>query len=110
MTPVFVFGLALFLERAGGLFRSFRFAYAGQGLLLALFAVWNLAFIFQWGTHMIPARGEISWSSMVHNQFVEVPRQMKHNLGAYFTHRSELMQNLEQKDLEQRKTEKTGGE
>jgi hypothetical protein len=110
LTPVFIFGLALLLERVGGLFRSFRLAYAGQGLLLAMFAVWNLAFIFQWGTHLVPARGEISWSSMVHNQFVEVPRQMKNNLGAYFTHRSELMQNLEQKDLEQRKLEKRQGE
>ena len=62
------------MERVGGLFRSFRLAYAAQALAIGLFALWNLGFIFQWGTHMVPARGEISWSSMVHNQFVEVPQ------------------------------------
>lgn len=110
LTPVFVFGLTLLLERVGGLFRSFRFAYAAQGLVIALFAAWNLAFIFQWGTHMVPARGQISWNAMIHNQFVEVPGQMTHNLEAYFTHRGELMQNLEQEDIEQRKFEIRRGE
>ena len=72
---------------------------------LLLFALWNLAFIFQWGTHMVPARGEISWSDMVHNQFVEVPRQMTHNLETYFLHRGEMMQHIEQEDIEQQKLE-----
>jgi len=109
LTPVFVFGLALLLERVGGLFHSFRLAYAAQGLVLGLFALWNLAFIFQWGTHLVPARGEISWSSMVHNQFVAVPEQMTRSLETYFTHRSEMMQNLEQKDILQQKLENKRG-
>jgi len=110
LTPVFIFGLTFFLERAGGLFRSFRVAYATQCFAVALFALWNLAFIFQWGTHLVPARGEISWSAMVHDQFVEVPGQMTHSLEAYFTARGELMRNLEQKDIEQRKLENRNGE
>jgi hypothetical protein len=84
LTPVFVFGLAILLERVGGLFRSFRFAYATQGCAIGLFALWNLAFLFQWGTHMIPARGRISWGAMVHNQFAEVPRQMTAEPGKLF--------------------------
>jgi hypothetical protein len=110
LTPVFVFGLALLLERVGGLFRSFRLAYATQGFMLALFVLWNLAFIFQWGTHMVPARGEISWSTMVHNQFVEVPLRTSHSLETYFMHRGEMMQNIEQKDIEQQKLERNRGE
>jgi hypothetical protein len=110
LTPVFVFGLALLLERIGGLFRSLQLAYTAQGLGIALFALWNLALIFQWGTHMIPARGEISWSAMVHNQFVEVPQRMSHSLEAYFLHRGEMMQHIEQEDIEQQKLGSPPGE
>jgi hypothetical protein len=109
LTPVFVFGLAILLERVGGLFRSFRFAYATQGCAIGLFALWNLAFLFQWGTHMIPARGRISWGAMVHNQFAEVPRQMTESLESYFLHRGEMMQNIEQEDIEQQKLARTPG-
>jgi hypothetical protein len=110
LTPVFVFGLALLMERVGRLFPSFRLACATQGLVVALFALWNLAFIFQWGTHMIPARGEISWSAMVHNQLVEVPQRMTQSLENYFLHRGEMMQHIEQEDIEQQKLGKAPGE
>jgi hypothetical protein len=110
LTPVFVVGLALLLEWVGRLFRSFRLAYAAQGFVLALFALWNLAFIFQWGTHMVPARGEISWGAMVHNQFVEVPQRMAQNLESYFLHRGEMMQHIEQEDIEQQKLGRVPGE
>jgi hypothetical protein len=78
--------------------------------VLALFALWNLAFIFQWGTHMVPARGLISWSTMVHNQFVEVPQRLTHSLETYFTHRGEMMKHIEQEDIKQQKFEGKRGE
>jgi hypothetical protein len=105
LTPVFVFGLALLLERVGCLFHSFRLAQITQGLVLGLFALWNLAFIFQWGTHMVPARGEISWSSMFHHQVIEVPLGLTHSLETYFTQRGEMMQHIEEKDIEQQRFE-----
>jgi hypothetical protein len=108
LTPLFVVGLALLLEGVGRLFRSFRFAYAMQGLVLVVFALWNLAFIFQWGTHMVPARGQISWRTMVHNQFVEVPQRMTHSLEDYFIHRGQMMQGIEHEDIEQQKLERPG--
>lgn len=110
LTPVFVFGLAALMQRVGGLFRSFRAAYAAQALVVGLFAVWNLGFIFQWGTHLVPARGEISWSSMIHNQFVEVPKGITHSLDSYFTHRGEMMQHLEQEDIQQQQLKELHGE
>ncbi len=106
LTPVFVVGLAFLLNRLGGLFRSFRFAYITQGLVLGLFALWDLAFIFQWGTHMVPARGEISWREMVHNQFSNVPLRLTHSLETYFLHRKDMMQQIEREDIEQQKSEK----
>jgi hypothetical protein len=105
LTPVFVFGLAVLLEQVGNLWRSFRFAFVTQGLALGLFAIWNLAFIFQWGIHLVPARGEISWREMVHNQFRAVPLRLTHSLDAYFLHRKDLMQQIEREDIEQRKSE-----
>jgi hypothetical protein len=76
--------------------------------VLALLIVWNAGFIFQWGTHMVPARGEISWSAMVHNQVVDVPLRMEHSLETYFMHRGEMMRRIEQEDIEQQKLEKPG--
>jgi hypothetical protein len=103
LTPVFVFGLAVLLERVGRLFRSFRLAYATQILTVGLFVLWNLAFIFQWGTHMVPVRGKISWNSMVHQQIFDVPLLITQSLETYFTRRSEMMQHFEQIDIEQQK-------
>jgi hypothetical protein len=110
LTPVFVFGLAILMQRVGGYFRSFRRAYAVQALAVGFLVVWNLAFIFQWGIHLVPVRGEISWSSMVHNQFVEVPQRITQNVGTYFTHRGEMMQHIEQEDIEQQKLDPRHGE
>jgi hypothetical protein len=110
LTPVFVFGLAVLLEQIGGLFRSFRLAFATQGIVIGLFAMWNLAFIFQWGTHMVPARGDIAWSTVVHNQFVEVPRRLTHSLETYFLHRGNMMQHIEQEDIQQQRLERAPGE
>ena len=110
VTPIFVFGLALLLERLGRLFRSFELSYVVQALLLSLFALWNLAFIFQWGTHMIPARGPISWSSMSRQQVYDVPLRITHSLETYFTRRGEMMQHIEQQDIEQLQIEEKKGE
>jgi hypothetical protein len=59
--------------------------------------------MFQWGEHLIPARGPISWSEMIHNQFTVVPRQITTHLGNYLFHRHELMRQIEDRDIEQRK-------
>jgi hypothetical protein len=76
--------------------------------VLALLIAWNVGFIFQWGTHMVPARGEISWSMMVHNQVIDVPLRMRQGLETYLMHRGEMMQHIEQDDIEQQKLEKSG--
>jgi hypothetical protein len=107
LTPMFVLGLALLLERTGKFFRSPRLAHVTQVSLLGLFALWNIGFIFQWGTHMVPARGEISWREMIHNQVVVVPLRLTHSLGTYFLHRKDMMQHIEQEDIEQQKARRT---
>jgi hypothetical protein len=103
LTPIFVLGLAALLSSFSSLLGKSTHALAVASPVLALLIIWNAGFIFQWGTHMIPARGEISWNSMIHNQFVEVPRRGIHDLETYFTHRGEMMRQIEREDIEQQK-------
>jgi hypothetical protein len=101
LTPIFILGLAAlfstFSTRVGNASR----AIALVGTAILLFALWNAEFIFQWGTHMVPARGEISWREMVNNQFVAVPLGFEHSVGTYFWHRKDMMQRIEEEDVEQ---------
>ena len=101
LTPIFVIGLSVFFDRISRFFASQRIAMATFGTAVALLVVWNVAFIFQWGTHLVPARGPIAWSEMVHNQFEVVPREIVTKAQGYLFHRSNLMQQIEQRDIEQ---------
>jgi hypothetical protein len=101
LTALFVIGLAVLLDRLASLFRSVRPALAASCIVLACFVVWNLAFMFQWGTHLVPARGEISWSEMVHNQFLVVPREISAKVQNYLFHRANMMRQIEERDIEQ---------
>ncbi len=82
-------------------------AVAVSATVIALLTVWNAGFIYQWGTHLVPARGKISWPEMVHNQFVVVPVRMEHSLETYFLHRNDMMQQIEQEDIEQQKAQRS---
>jgi len=103
LTPLFIVGLAVFLDRFTRVFRSPRVAFAAASIFLACFVFWNAGLMFQWGTHLIPARGPISFSEMIRNQFVVVPRQISAQLEKYLFGRKALMQQIEQRDLEQLK-------
>jgi hypothetical protein len=101
LTPVFIFGLALLLQRFAGYFRSKNLTFAAASLLLFMFILWNLGFIFQWGAHLISPRGPVSFSQVAYNQFFVVPRQIFADLQRYLFKRKALMQQIEQKDVEQ---------
>jgi hypothetical protein len=101
LTPIFVIGLAVFFSRAAQWFTSSRTALATLGCAAALLIVWNIAFMFQWGTHLVPARGPIVWSEMIRNQFAVVPREIAAKAQGYLFHRSNLMRQIEQRDIEQ---------
>src|SRR5262249_46788487 len=100
---LFILGLAVFLDRVATLFRSVRAATITLSAILACFVLWNLGFMFQWGTHLVPARGPISWSEMIRNQFTVVPEETSSKIGNYLFHRSNLMRQIEERDIEQMK-------
>jgi hypothetical protein len=103
LTPLFILGCGVFLDRAAQLFHSRRAALAAACALLAVFTLWNAGLMFQWGSHLIPARGPISFSEMAHNQFFVVPRQLSADLQRYLFKRKVLMQQIEDRDIQQLK-------
>jgi len=103
LTAIFVLGLSVFLERAAAFFRKPRAALAAASPFLFCFILWNLGFMFQWGSHLVPARGPISFSEMIHNQFFVVPRQIAGHLESYLFKRKAMMQQIEEHDIEQMK-------
>jgi hypothetical protein len=103
LTPLFILGLAVFLERFTPVFRTRRAALAAVSIFLACFVFWNAGLMFQWGAHLIPARGPVSFPQMIRNQFMVVPRQITKQFEMYLFRRKSLMQQIEQRDLEQLK-------
>ena len=103
LTPLFILGLAVFLDRFTRVFRTPRAALSAASAFLACFVLWNAGLMFQWGTHLIRARGPISFSQMIRNQFQVVPRQITAQLESYLFRRKALMRQIEQRDVEQLK-------
>jgi hypothetical protein len=97
-TPAFVLGLTALLDnlarRPGNPSKAMRAA----ALSVAALILWNAGLMVQWGTQMIPARGPISWSLMIKNQIVGVPKLLVGDLGVYFGNRSLMMEQIEQRD------------
>ncbi len=100
LTPLFVIGLASFFSYVASRWRertSATFAWSATAIL----AVWNMGLIFQWGTHLIPARGPISWRNAAYNQVKVVPVQAVLTLKNYIVGRHELMDHIEEQDVKQ---------
>jgi hypothetical protein len=114
LTPLFVIGLAVCLAWLARLLHQ-RHTLVPQtlaltGTLVAIFALWNAGLIFQWGTHLIPARGPISWRTAAYNQFAVVPGEAGNVIKAYLSGRSALMNRIEQQDVQQLKSQPANGD
>jgi len=92
-----------FLLAIFGLALAFGAALAASCVFLACLVFWNAGLMFQWGTHLVPARGPISFPQMIQNQFLVVPRQIMKQSQEYLLGRKAMMQQIEQRDLEQLK-------
>jgi hypothetical protein len=101
LAPIFLLGLTASVDAFAEFWARTRTAMTSASGAIGLFILWNLAFIFQWGTHMIPVRGPISWRQMAHQQVVEVPAKLTQNLHAYLVRRRDMMKHIEQEDVNQ---------
>ncbi len=73
-------------HRLGALW-SWRRTVIAATASISIFIPWNFGMMYQWGVHLIPARGPISWREAVHNQFAVVPGQFVRNLEDYLMRR-----------------------
>ena len=97
---MFVIGLAVLFDELRRIGKERRAAAAGTWLLTGILMVWNLGFVYQWGMHLIPDRGPISWRQMANNQVRVVPVEFYQSLKHYLSHRKELMHHIEEMDIE----------
>jgi hypothetical protein len=103
LTPVFVLGLAALFDRFSHAGQDHKAVVIATGLTSVLI-IWNLGLIYQWGTHLIPARGPISWRTAAYNQVAVVPEEATRTLKSYLTRRGKLMQHIEEEDVKQLKS------
>ncbi|MDE3108912.1 MAG: hypothetical protein KGL02_03125, partial [Acidobacteriota bacterium] len=98
LTPLFIIGLAVVLDRIARAWPERRITIISASAV-ALLVLWNLGLMFQWGMHLIPPRGPVSWREAAYNQVAVVPREAAAAMQAYFTRRTNLMQRIEQTDM-----------
>jgi hypothetical protein len=103
LTVFFVIGLAVLLERVASFVSTRKAAAVAASIILACLALWNIGLMFQWGSHLIPARGAVSWAEVANNQFRVVPVQIAGQMRDYLFRRKQMMRNIEQRDVEQLK-------
>jgi hypothetical protein len=103
LTPLFILGLASFFDWLAEAWQERRATILSTSLTAALI-VWNMGLVFQWGMHLIPARGPISWHDAAYNQVAVVPVQAAHTLEIYVTRRKQLMGRIEQQDVDRLKS------
>jgi len=98
LTPVFVLGLGALFDWLGREWQQRRAAILSCSAV-ALLVLWNLGLIFQWGMHLIPDRGPISWRGAAYNEVAVVPAQAAHSVRNYFLGRRQMMERIEQRDV-----------
>jgi hypothetical protein len=108
LTPVFVLGLASFFDFVTELIDERRANILTAGTV-SILSLWNAGLIFQWGTHLIPARGPISWREAAYNQVAVVPVQSARTIEMYLVRRKQLMGHIEGQDVEKLKSPPTEG-
>jgi hypothetical protein len=103
VTPLFIVGLAYLIERIATRVERPRAVLGVSVGISVCFVLWNLGLIYQWGVHLVPARGPISFREAAHNQVFVVPAEIGSQLRSYLFRRSDMMRQIEQRDIEQLK-------
>jgi hypothetical protein len=114
-TPVFVIGTAVSINRFIKLFskapnsgstakvanQNIRNPLIAVAVILIVMIFWNIGFIYQWGTNIIPSRGEVDFTKVAKNQVTIVPRKMIGFIIRYMKSRDQVTKEVEQEDLKE---------
>ncbi len=100
LSVVLVLGLAAVADWAAARGVSTRRTLAAA---IALLAVWNIGFMFQWGTNIIPNRGPVSFRTVAVNQVTVVPARLTGFLRRYLGDRQGVQDEVERGDVRQRR-------
>jgi hypothetical protein len=103
LTSLWVFGLAYLFDQLSTHFKRIKTPTIAFSTLAACFVFWNVGLMYQWGTHLVPARGPVSFRAASYNQIHVVPFQIGSRLWTYFSRRGQLMEQIEQKDVDQQR-------
>jgi hypothetical protein len=71
--------------------------------VLACLIAWNIGFMFQWGTNIIPNRGPVSFREVALNQVTVVPAQLTGFLRRYLGDRAGVQDGIERADEQERR-------
>ena len=102
LTSLFIIGLAAFFDWFARAWQERRAAISAA-TATCIIMLWNLGLMFQWGMHLVPERGPISWRDAAYNQVNVVPEEAATMLKAYLTGRGALMERIEQRDVQELK-------
>jgi hypothetical protein len=108
LLPLFVLGLATSFSELAGFLKKNRKTLVIASSITAVLVIWNLAFIFQRGVHLVPSRGQISWKQMAYNQVVAMPERAITDIKAYVGDRRSMMQRIESEDIALQKKQQEG--
>jgi len=97
-TVLFILGLSSLFDWLARAWNERRTRILTQAMT-AVLALWNLGLIFQWGMHLIPTRGPISWREAGYNQVAVVPFVATRTFKSYLLRRTQLMSHIEEEDV-----------
>jgi hypothetical protein len=100
LSPLFILGLAAFFDWLARTWQA-RPARILATCTTSLLILWNLGLVYQWGMHLIPTRGPISFREVAYNQVAVVPPQAARSVKNYFLRRHQLMNHIEDEDIHQ---------
>jgi len=101
LTVVLVVGLAALADHLG---KSPRWPRYGTPVVLGFLIVWNVGFMFQWGTDIIPNRGPVSVMTVAHNQVAVVPERIARFVRRYLGDRRGVQDEVERGDQWERRS------
>jgi hypothetical protein len=93
-TALFVLGAAVAVEWSD----RARLGRPLATLALVMLVAWNVGFMFQWGTNLVPNRGPVDFGAVARNQVTEVPQRLARFAWRYMRDRRGITSEVEERD------------